>query len=129
MVGLRLACHPDILVAKFWLARLDQISQLEPNSGWTPDRRSEWFLMVKFDCRETYPPIMSHENLRDVSFTTNQSSTKKISWNIDFNDSQSGGNDQSLMNHEEDDSNALKNILDWECALNVTMNAHFENTL
>ncbi|KAI2798759.1 hypothetical protein BLOT_010737 [Blomia tropicalis] len=31
----------------------------------------------KFDCRETYPPIMSHENLRDVSFTTNQSSTKK----------------------------------------------------
>ncbi|KAI2798388.1 hypothetical protein BLOT_012668, partial [Blomia tropicalis] len=33
--------------------------------------------LVKFDCRETYPPIMSHENLRDVSFTTNQSSTKK----------------------------------------------------
>ncbi|KAI2798760.1 hypothetical protein BLOT_010738 [Blomia tropicalis] len=53
----------------------------------------------------------------------------QISWNIDFNDSQSGGNDQSLMNHEEDYSNALKNIPDWECALNVTMNAHFENTL
>ncbi|KAI2798386.1 hypothetical protein BLOT_012666 [Blomia tropicalis] len=44
----------------------------------------------------------------------------EILLNIDFNDSQSGENDQSSMNHEEDDSNALKNILDWECALNVT---------
>ncbi|KAI2798389.1 hypothetical protein BLOT_012669 [Blomia tropicalis] len=33
MVGLRLARHPDILVAKFWLARLDR--QLEPIRGWT----------------------------------------------------------------------------------------------
>ncbi|KAI2798758.1 hypothetical protein BLOT_010736 [Blomia tropicalis] len=45
MVGPRLVRHPDLLVAKFWLARLDR--QFEPIRGWTtPDRRSESQLKI-----------------------------------------------------------------------------------